>query len=82
MGYSARSFRGRKGVSRTALAAHLKCKPGRINEIIKGKRGVTPGMALALAEAFGTSSEFWVHLQSDYDLWQAMQDHERVGKLA
>ena len=40
----------------------------RINEIVRGKRGVTPETAWLLAQAFGTSPEFWINLQSNYDL--------------
>lgn len=56
------------GVSQTALAAHLRTSVQRINELIRGKRGVTPEMAWALAGAFDTSPELWIHLQTNHDL--------------
>ena len=45
----------------------------RLNEIVKGKRGVTPDTALRLERRFGMSAEFWLGLQADWDLYQAMQ---------
>lgn len=45
----------------------------RLNEIIKGRRGVTPDTALRLERLFGSSAGFWLNLQKDYDLYQAMR---------
>lgn len=42
--------------------------PRRINEIVHGKRGITADTALRLAKYFGTSAEFWINLQSHYEL--------------
>jgi antitoxin HigA-1 len=50
------------------LAKHLGIPVQRINEIVRGKRGVTPGTAWLFAQAFKTSPEFWVNLQANYDL--------------
>ena len=69
------------GLTQTALAAHLKWPHAKINELIKGKRGVTPAVALALADAFGTNAEMWMNLQANYDLWQAQQKHEKKTRL-
>ena len=44
----------------------------RLNEIIRGKRGVTPDTALRLARVVGMSAGFWLGLQQDWDLWQAL----------
>jgi antitoxin HigA-1 len=51
------------GISRRSLA-----------EILKGRRNVTPAMALRLGQAFDTTPEFWMNLQSQYELWQAQQE--------
>jgi addiction module HigA family antidote len=59
------------GKSQAELARELKKTPAAINEIVKGKRGVTAEMALHLAGAFGTTAEFWLHLQMAWDLWHA-----------
>ena len=45
----------------------------RVNEIINGKRGVTPDTALRLAALFGTTPEYWLSGQMNWDLWQAKQ---------
>lgn len=45
----------------------------RINEIINGRRGVTPSTALRLARYFGTSVDFWLNLQIRWDLYRAQQ---------
>lgn len=55
-------------LSQTDLARHLGVPIQRINELVRGKRGVTPETAWLLAQAFGTSPEFWMNLQMNYDL--------------
>ncbi|MBI1860461.1 MAG: HigA family addiction module antidote protein [Deltaproteobacteria bacterium] len=69
-------------VTQTKLAAHLSWPHAKVNELIHGKRGVTPAVALALSDALGTSAELWMNLQTNYDLWQAMQEHKKRPKLA
>ena len=56
------------GISQVALAEHLEISLQRINEIIRGKRGVTPETAWLLSQAFGTTPEFWLNLQANHDL--------------
>jgi addiction module HigA family antidote len=56
------------GLSQNALARALDVPPRRINEIVLGKRTLTPDTALRLARYFGTSERFWLGLQADYDL--------------
>lgn len=55
-------------VSQVAFAAHIGVPVQRVNEIVRGKRGITPATAWLFAEALGTSPEFWLNLQSNYDL--------------
>ena len=55
-------------ISQNRLGADLRVPPGRINQIIKGKRAVTSDTALRLAKYFGNSPEFWMNLQQMYDL--------------
>lgn len=50
------------------LADHLNVPIQRINEIVRGRRGISPDTAWLLSEAFETSPEFWLNLQSMYDL--------------
>lgn len=56
------------GISQVGLAAHLGISVQRVNELVKGKRGVTAETAWRLAGAFGTSAEFWLALQNNHDL--------------
>ena len=61
------------GLSQVAFAIclanrHIGVPVQRVNEIVRGKRGITPESAWLFAEAFGTSPEFWLNLQSNYDL--------------
>lgn len=59
------------GLSAHALAMALAVPAPRINDIVREKRGVTADTALRLARYFGTSAEFWMGLQTDYDLRKA-----------
>jgi addiction module HigA family antidote len=56
------------GLSQYRLAQDLSVPPRRINEIVHGKRAITADTALRLARYFGTSEQFWLNLQSRYDL--------------
>jgi len=56
------------GLSQKSVAAHIGIPVQRINEIIRGKRGVSPDMDWRLSEAFNTSPEFWLNLQATHDL--------------
>lgn len=53
----------------TQWSSGLTVPPRRINEIVHGKRGITADTAIRLARYFGTSEEFWMNLQSNYELW-------------
>ena len=55
-------------ISQNQLGKDLGVSPRRINEIIHGKRSITADSALRLARYFGTSAQFWMGLQADYDL--------------
>lgn len=56
------------GLSANALALALRVPAPRISELVRGRRGVTPDTALRLAQAFGTTAEFWMGLQTAHDL--------------
>ena len=69
------------GISQAAFARHIGVPPQHINEIVRQKRAVTPSLAWLLAQALGTSPEFWVNLQAAYDL--AMRQPKRsIARLA
>ena len=59
------------GVNQSELAARCGCAARKINEIVNGKRGISPGFALVLEKVLGTSAEMWVRMQADFDLWEA-----------
>ncbi len=56
------------GITQHKLAVSIGVPPRRINEIVHGKRGITADTAIQLARYFGTSEEFWLNLQSNYEL--------------
>ena len=56
------------GMSVNQLSKALGVGAARLNEIVRGERGVTADTALRLARYFGTSAEFWLNLQAQYDL--------------
>lgn len=56
------------GISQVAFAGHLGVPVQRINELIRGKRGVTPETAWLLAKALNTTPEFWMNLQAAHNL--------------
>lgn len=60
------------GMTQTDLADRLAVSYPRVNEIVHGKRGVTPDTAMRLSRLFGTSPEFWLNGQLAWDLWHAM----------
>jgi len=62
------------GMTAHALAGELKVPPPRINDIVREKRAVTPETALRLARYFGTTPQFWLSLQSNYDLMVTEQE--------
>jgi addiction module HigA family antidote len=61
------------GITQTAFAKKLGWTRARLNEFIKGKRGITAEAALDLAKVLGTSAKLWMNLQATYDLDQAMK---------
>lgn len=56
------------GITQVAFAGHIGVPLQRINEIIRGKRGVTPETAWFLSQALGTTPELWLNLQRNHDL--------------
>lgn len=56
------------GITQNKLAVSIGVPPRRINEIVHGKRAITADTALRLAKYFGTSAQFWLNLQAQYDL--------------
>ena len=67
-------------ISINRLARDIVVPPGRISEIVNGKRGITADTALRLARFFGTSPEVWLGLQAEYDLRVAKQKGGRESE--
>jgi len=65
------------GLSQYRLAMDVGVPPRRINEIVKGQRSITADTALRLGRYFKMSPQFWLNLQSHYDL---QLEQERIGK--
>jgi antitoxin HigA-1 len=66
------------GVTQKQLADSIHVPYQRINEIINGRRGVTPSTALRLAKFFGMSSDFWLNLQLRWDLYHVQKQEGKA----
>ena len=67
------------GIGQVAAARRLGISLNRLNEIVLGKRGITADTALRLGRLLKTSPQFWMRLQADWDLHEAIQ---RAGRKA
>ncbi len=59
------------GLNQSQLAVKCGCSPRKINEIVNGKRAISPEFAITLEKVLGTTAEMWVRIQAEYDLWIA-----------
>ncbi len=66
------------GLTQRELADAIHVPYQRINEIINGRRGITPSTALRLAKFFGMSADFWINLQLRWDLYQVQQAEQET----
>jgi len=66
------------GMTQRELSNAIMVPYQRINEIINGKRGVTPSTALRLAKFFGTSEDFWLNLQLRWDLYRTIKKEKEI----
>ena len=71
------------GMTQTELAQRIGVSYPRVNEIVNGKRGITPDTALRLSRLLGTTPEFWLNGQRNWDLWHALRSPEAadIGKI-
>ena len=67
------------GLSNTALAKAIGVTPARINQIVRGRRGITAETALRLAKFFRTDAQSWMNLQDQYEL--AVAEHEAAAAI-
>jgi addiction module HigA family antidote len=65
------------GVSQNSFASHLGWSHAKVNEIIHGRRGITPEAALSLADVLRTTPDLWLNLQMNYDLSLARKIHHK-----
>jgi antitoxin HigA-1 len=70
------------GISVNQLAKSLAVDATRLNDIVRGRRGITADTALRLSRYLGTTAEFWLGLQLTYDLRVARQGSEKAIKAA
>lgn len=70
-------------ITQVQLAAHIGVPVQRVNELVRGKRGVTPETAWLLSKAFRTTPEFWLNLQATCDLYQSRPQRtiQPLGKV-
>jgi addiction module HigA family antidote len=68
-----------RGLSQSSVAAHIGVMNKTINEICRGKRGISAEMAVKLSRALGASPQFWLNLQKNWELSQV--DPRRVRKI-
>lgn len=66
------------GITQKDLADNIEVPYQRINEIVNGRRGITPSTALRLAKFFDMSPDFWMNLQLRWDLYFARQDENKI----
>jgi addiction module HigA family antidote len=66
------------GISQKDLADNIEVPYQRVNEIVNGRRGITPSTALRLAKFFDMSPDFWMNLQLRWDLYFARLDENKV----
>ncbi len=66
-----------RGLSANRLALALRVPSGRLTSILNGKRAITPETALRLSRYFGNSSQFWMNLQTGYDL---LVTEQKIGR--
>ena len=75
----AEEFLSPMGLTQAEAARRMRMSTNRLNELIRGKRGVTAAMAIRLAELLGTSPELWLNLQTTWDLRHAYRAEGRRG---
>ncbi len=71
------------GLTQTALAKHIGVLPKTVNEVCRGKRGISAEMAMKLSKALGGSPQFWLNLQNNWELSQLDEnDFEGIAPIA
>jgi antitoxin HigA-1 len=76
-----REFLEPLNLSQAEFARHIGWTPVKLNELVRGKRGITHATALDLSDVFGTTPQFWLNLQANHDLWHALKHHKPKPRL-
>lgn len=71
-----------RAVTQSALASHIGVLSKTINEICRGKRGISAEMAVKLSMALGASPQFWLNLQTNWELSLVKKPHKRIKPIA
>jgi antitoxin HigA-1 len=66
------------GISQVALAKRIGTTQAQINDICRGKRGISADMAVRLSRALGASAEYWLNLQALWELSQVAEEHDDI----
>ena len=61
------------GITQQSLSQAIKVPYQRVNELVNGKRGITPSTALRLSKYFGNSPDFWLNLQNNWEIYHAQK---------
>lgn len=69
------------GINQTQLAQAMGIQRRLVNEVCRNRRVITADTALMLSRVFGNSAEFWLNLQHDNDLWEALHDPKRRQRI-
>jgi antitoxin HigA-1 len=71
-----------RGIAQSDLARHIRVLPKTINEICRGKRGISAEMAVKLSKSLGSSPSFWLNLQKNWELAQVDCKQLKIAPLA
>ena len=69
-------------ITQRELADAIHVPYQRVNELVNGKRGITPSTALRLSAFFGNSSEFWLNLQQAWELYHVLKEEEELKAIS
>ena len=70
------------GMTQAEAARQMGLPVTRVNELVRGKRGITARSALRLGRLFDVTPQFWMNLQNNWDLWHALQEEKKIGRAS
>ena len=68
-----------RGLTITEVAKGLNMARANLSSVINGHLGISPALAVKLSEVFGNTAQFWVNLQTNYELWHAERKIDRIA---